>query len=113
VQSTVNVWLAHSARLCTKSHPPVADAGLIRIYDAEPVTDCSWVCPNSEWPCWNKFHNVYLQKGLWSNRAGLMNEKLQRREFCRRQTLSALNRKKNEVMGLEDNWGRKLGSKNL
>jgi hypothetical protein len=113
VQSTVNVCLAHPARLCTKSHPPVADAGLTRIDDAEPVTDYSWVCPNSECSCWNKFHNLYLQKGLWSNRAGLLNEKSQRLEFCRRQTSSLLNKKKNAAMGLEDNRGRKLGSKNL
>jgi hypothetical protein len=57
VQSSVNVCLAHSARLCTKTHPPVANAGLVRIDNAEPVTDYSWVCPHSEWSCWNKFHN--------------------------------------------------------
>jgi hypothetical protein len=113
VQSTVNMCLAHSARLCTKSHPPVADAGLTRIDDAEPVTDYSWVYPNSEWLCWNKFHNFYLQKGLWSNRAGLVNEKLQRLNFCCRQTSSLLSRKKNAAIGLEDHRGRKLGSKNL
>jgi hypothetical protein len=63
--------------------------------------------------CWNKFHNFYLQKGLWSNRAGLVNEKSQRLEFCRRQTSSLLNKNKNAAMGLEDHRGRKLGSKNL
>jgi hypothetical protein len=41
VQSTVNMCLAHSARLCTKSHPPVADACLTRIDHAEPVIDYS------------------------------------------------------------------------
>jgi hypothetical protein len=64
VQSSVNVCLAHSARLCTKTHPHVADAGLVLIDDAEPVTKYSWVCPNSEWSCCNKFHNFYLHKGL-------------------------------------------------
>jgi hypothetical protein len=98
-QITVNVCLAHSARLCTKSHPQVADAGLARIDDAEPVTNYSWVCPNSEWLCWNKFHNFYLQKGLWSNRASLVNEKSQRLNFCRRQTSSLLNKNNNAVMG--------------
>jgi hypothetical protein len=113
VQSTLNVCLAHSARLCKKSHLPVADAGLTRIDDAEPVTDYSWVCPNSDWLYWNKFHNFYLQKGLWSHRAGLVNEKSQRLEFCCQQTSSVLNRKKNDTMGLEDNRGRKRGSKHL
>jgi hypothetical protein len=57
LQSTVNVCIAHSARLWKKSHPPVTYAGLTRIDDAEPVTDYSWVCPNSKLLCWNKFHN--------------------------------------------------------
>jgi hypothetical protein len=88
VQSLVNVCLAHSARLCTKTHPPVADAGLVRIDDAEHVTNYSWVCQNSEWSCWNKFHKFYLHKGLWPHRAGLVTKKTQRLEFCRRQALS-------------------------
>jgi hypothetical protein len=105
--------LAYSARLCTKSHLPVADAGLTRVDNAEPVTDYSWVCLNSDWLSCNKFHNVYLHKGMWSHRAGLVNEKLQRLEFCRRQTLSVLNIKKNDGMGLEDNRGINRGSKNF
>jgi hypothetical protein len=84
VQSSVNVCLDHSARLCTKTHIPVSDACLVWIDDAEPLTNYSWVCPNSEWSCWNKFHNFYLHEGLWSCRAGLVNEKTQRIEFCRR-----------------------------
>jgi hypothetical protein len=109
----VNVCREHSARLCTKSHMHVSDAGLARIDDAEPVTDNNWVCPNIDWSCWNKFHNFYLHKGLWSHRVGLVNEKLQRLDVCRRQTPSVLNRKKNDAMGLEDNRGRKRGSKNM
>jgi hypothetical protein len=57
-----NIYLAHSARLCTHTQHPVADAGLVRVDDGEPVTDFSWACPNAEWSCWNKFHNFYLQK---------------------------------------------------
>jgi hypothetical protein len=73
VQSSVNIGLLHFARLRANTHPHVADAGLIRIDDAEPVIDSSWVFPNSGWSCWNKFHNYYFQKGLWFSRAGLEN----------------------------------------
>jgi hypothetical protein len=112
VQNTVNVCLAHYSRLRTKSYPPVADAGLTRIYNAEPVTDYSWACPKSDWSCWNNFHNFYLQKGMWSHQAGLVNKRSQRLESCHQQTSSVLNRKKNDTMGLEDNRVRKRGLKN-
>jgi hypothetical protein len=58
VQSSVNVCLAHYDRFGTSTHPPVVDAGLVRIDDVEPVTEYSWVCPNSDWSCWNKFHKL-------------------------------------------------------
>jgi hypothetical protein len=74
VQSPVNICLAHSARLCTQPHPPVADAGPVRVDDGEPVTYFSWACPNADWSCWNTFHNFYLQKGMWSSRAGTISE---------------------------------------
>jgi hypothetical protein len=49
VKSSVNICLAHSAWLYTNTHTLLANAGLINIDDAEPVTDFTWVCPNSDW----------------------------------------------------------------
>jgi hypothetical protein len=105
VQTTVNICLKHSARLCTRTHHPVTEAGLVRVGDGAPVTDFSWACPNPDWSCWKKFHNFFLEKGLWSSHAGLMNEEKQCLDFCRRHTSSLLNRKKNEAMGIEDHRG--------
>jgi hypothetical protein len=101
----VNIFLAHSDRLCTQTHPPVIEAGLVRVDDGAPVTDFSWACPNPDWSCWNKFHNFYLEKGLWSSHAGLVNEEKQRLDVCRRHNSSLLNWMKNEVMGIEDHRG--------
>jgi hypothetical protein len=64
IQFSVNVCLSHSARVCTHNHPPLVDAGLVRVDDREPVTDFLWACPNAEWFCWNKCHHFYLQKGM-------------------------------------------------
>jgi hypothetical protein len=69
-----------------------------------PVTNFLWACPNAYWSCWNKFHNFFLQKEMWSSRAGLVNEK-KRLDFCRRHTSSLLNRMMNEAMGIEDHRG--------
>jgi hypothetical protein len=105
VQMTVNISLAHSSRLCARIHPPVTEAGLVRVDAGAPVTDFSWACPIPDWSCWNKFHNFYLEKGIWPSRAGLVNEEKQRLDFCCRHTSSLLNRMKNEAMGIKDHRG--------
>jgi hypothetical protein len=48
VQSPVNICLTHSARLCTRTHPHVADTGLVKVDDGEPVLDFSRACPNTD-----------------------------------------------------------------
>jgi hypothetical protein len=105
VQMTVNISLTHSARLCIWTHLPVIEAGLVMVDDGAPVTDFSWACPNPDWSCWNKFHNFYVEKGIWSSRAGLVNEEKQCLDFCCWHTPSLLNRTTNEAMGIEDHRG--------
>jgi hypothetical protein len=106
VQLSVNICLAHSARLCTWTHPPVVEAGLVRVDNGEPVTDFSWACPNTDWPCWNKFQIFYLEKGMWSSHTGLVNEEEKHLDFCRHHTSSKLNRMKNEATGIDDYRGK-------
>jgi hypothetical protein len=107
VQLSVNICLAHSSRLFTRTHPPVVEVSLVRVDNVETVADSSWACPNVHWYFWNKFHKFYLKKGLWSSHAGLVNEEKKCSEFCRRHTSSELKWMKNEAMGIEDHRGKK------
>jgi hypothetical protein len=102
VQSSVNICLAHSARLCTKTHPSVEEVGLARVDNAGPVTDYSWLCPNTEWSCWNKFHQYYVKEGLWLDRPAVVDRETNSIKFGRRQTSSRLNKLKNEALGIDD-----------
>jgi hypothetical protein len=104
---TVNIRFAHSARLCIRTHPTITEAGLARVDDGAPVTDFSRACPNTDWSCWNKFHNFYLEKGMCSSHAGLVNAEKQRLGFCHRHSSSLLNRMKNEATGIEDHRGER------
>jgi hypothetical protein len=105
VQTTVNICLAHSARLCTRTHPPVTESGRVRVDDVAPVADSSRACPNTDWSFWKEFHKFYLEKGLRSSRAGLVNEEKQRLYLCRRHTSILLNRITNEALRIEDHRG--------
>jgi hypothetical protein len=104
-QSSVKNCLTHSSRLYTYPPPPVAEPGPARVDNGEPVHDFSWACPNTDWSCWNKFHDFYLEKGMWSLRAGLVQEEHTCLDCCRCQTSSEPNRMKYEAMGIEYHRG--------
>jgi hypothetical protein len=50
--------------------------------------------------------NFYLEKGLWSSRAGLVNEENKLLDFFRHHASSELNWMKNKAMGIQDYWGK-------
>jgi len=59
---TVTVCRSHSIRLCHNTWPDrsTQEPTLMRSdNDGEPVTDFSWLCPDSTLTCWQKFHNYY------------------------------------------------------
>jgi hypothetical protein len=80
----------------------------VRVDDESPVMDLSWAYPHADWSCWNKFHNFYLQKGMWLSCTGLVSEEKKRLEFFQRLTSSLLNWMRNEATGIEDHrWGER------
>jgi hypothetical protein len=61
----VVMCMSHGVRLCTGIMPPSLPE-LYQVY-GEKVIDYSWTCPTKT-SCWNKFHDYYLPKKLFSKK---------------------------------------------
>jgi hypothetical protein len=49
----------HCVWICMKQHQDSMKIGLKRTDSTEPVTDFSWLCPDNNLSCWQKFHLWY------------------------------------------------------
>jgi hypothetical protein len=52
--------------LCIVGHTPSQELELKKI-DDNPVTEFSWLCPNTNLTCWEKFHKFSGPRGLFTN----------------------------------------------
>lgn len=65
----------HGVRLCSESHPSRCASSPMLLQDyGEEVTDFSWIC-EEKGSCWNKFHNFYMDQGLFGPTKINLNEK--------------------------------------
>ena len=64
----VVMCLNHGVRLCSAVSAARCDSTLTLYQkNGNPVTDFSWTC-SSKTSCWNKFHDYYYPKGLYSKK---------------------------------------------
>ena len=58
----------HKVRCCSSTHE---DHTWMEIFKQTPnynqlrCTDWTWLCPNKQWTCWDKYHNYYGPAGLF------------------------------------------------
>jgi hypothetical protein len=70
----VVMCMNHGVRLCSTVSPPRCNS-LPKLYqtNGELVSDFSWTCPKRA-SSWNKFHDFYLEKGLFSRKQILVSD---------------------------------------
>ncbi|MGH7974639.1 MAG: hypothetical protein ACREBR_03870 [bacterium] len=109
--SDVYTCRKHAAKLCHRTHSPrnldTNAPVLHNIITNQPVTDWSWLCPESSWTCWEKYHNFNLPQKLFPDNKPLqVNEDGNAFIYNKVQTSSALYNKKLEALGINKR-GRK------
>ena len=57
----------HKIRCCSNVPKDISSSGIFKSgVTRYSCNDWSWMCPNKEWTCWEKFHDYYLPSGLFT-----------------------------------------------